>query len=450
MSGLLLAASAMAGSPVGIAVPAAGGALLNVAEESCIGIAINPASALSEGFEAYADGGLILFSFGSDLDGSYAEGKSPLHPVSGEGGGSGSFPMGSLALSIPLGKRVGLGLETWVPFATGGEYGAESPQRFHSIEGTLFVAEQDIALAAEPLPGLVLGASLRVGYASMYARSAVDTGTVLYHLTGDESLILDPLWEGERTLQGSGFASSFSAGIHWKLDAFSFHAGYRAPIGFQLEGSMDQVLSNDMTVSMAGDSYLELSFPGELAAGFRIPFSGLAILTETGWIDFSKYRYLEGQATGLELGSDSPVFQALIEDLGLDSVDELTADLEFLRDGGHRDIFYQGLALEAPLGARGSLLAGLWYSTGSIPKEYTTPGNFDFATTVFRAVGGFQATDSLQIFLSGEHHAMPDKRISSSVYALTNEADTGLLGYPGQGDYYLDISRIGLSFLVQR
>ena len=420
--------------------------------ESIASSMLNPAYSKSDSFSIYMDLGLLMYGYGSTIDGHFAEIRPDdelLHPYTGSYDTKGSIPVPSLALALPLGKKWGLGLTTWIPVGTSGSYPDDAPQRLWAIDGQVTMVEQAAALSYTLSEHLSIGASFRTGWFSLRSFTAMDTGLLLYETTQDKSLLLEPFLEGEQRLQAEDVGFSGAAGLYWKKERYSLHASYRAPVSLQPTGSADALISKDLNLSLTGALALQLTLPGELLLGGSFRWPNWQLHLDGGWIDFHRYRYLTGELTNLTLTSESAFFQAFLEEYGLTTAEVFTADQQLTRDLGHQDLFYQQLWVSWSAHRPFVVAGGVLHSSGSIPSTHFTPANFNFPVTVLQGSLGWVGENGWQFFLAGEHHLINELMVTHSLFDPEKSSDSGLQGYPATGSYRFAMNRIGLSLLFQ-
>ena len=444
----------------GSSLTSAGGGAASVMEMSVLGMSINPASAYTDRFQLKFDVGMLTYRMFNQIAGDeqsiveerYGEIPDDWNPISGEVKMSGAAPAGSFGMCFPVGPFA-IGLETFVPYGTGARLDENGAQRFFTTGGYLIFAEQDFIVS---LPVAVnknrftFGVALRGGVGLFSNSSASDTGLLIYQQTGEQEkeLILDPLFEGSRTYYGSGTGFGYALGLHWENPHFSTHLAYRSPVTVPMTGRYELLLSKAFTLQLEADLQVDMTFPAEAYLGFSIPFWKIDMLVETGWASWSTRRYLSGVASNLELKSEDAFFQSILGEYGLTTNELLTADQSFFQDSGTHDSVFAEVAVRIPWTDSLVSQTGVKYSTSTVPVGYGSMSNSDYNTINLRGILRWRAMQKLSFIFSSDYMIKPKRIVNNSVYSIFNDSQEGLNGFSGNGEYKLDLMRLGLTFHI--
>ena len=340
-----------AGSTASLAVPSAAHSFASVTASDVMGLGINPASATGDSKQFSFDVGLILFALDIDVHGPeqvlveerYEEFPAGWNPIRGNISTGGISPSPNFALRIPIGS-FGIGWNTYLPYATGGSFDERGAQRYFATSGQLIFLENALSLAKSwklDSTRVKVGASVRHLYGNAITQSSNDTGTIIYGLTGDDSLILDPIMEGEKYASGTGQALGYGVGIHFEHPNFSLHGAYRSSVPIELTGDFENQFSKSLTVSVQGTSVINMQLPQELYLGATTPIGeSFRFRLDGGWVNWSQNRYTNVRVRDIEVVSDSPFFQEILESYNLTTNDLITADQNLTIDSGMRASYF--------------------------------------------------------------------------------------------------------------
>ena len=196
-------AISFASTDASYSISTAGGVFGSVMRTDVLGLYVNPASAATEEAQLKLDTALIYFDlfYKTDApeqdilleryDGELPEGWAPIRDAYSQ---KGFAPLLSLGTTIPIYKDWSIGFESFIPYATGARFDDDISFRFHTTGGQFFWFEQNLALAKKihlEKSELKLGVALKGGYLALASFASIDTGTMIYELTGDDSVILD-------------------------------------------------------------------------------------------------------------------------------------------------------------------------------------------------------------------------------------------------------------------
>jgi hypothetical protein len=179
--------------------------------------------------------------------------------------------------------------------------------------------------------------------------------------------------------------------------------------------------------------------------GTTIPFGGISLQLDGGMVDWSQYRYMNGEITDIELSSDSAFFQEILEIYGLTTNELLTSDKSFVKDSGQEASYFGRIGTHIFLHPKFTLLSRVGYSTGSVPIEYRSPSNGDFDTLQLDGGGIWSPSKRLEFSLIGQYLHRPTQKVAESIYSPTNSASSGLASFSGLGTYNQTMMRLGLT-----
>jgi long-subunit fatty acid transport protein len=427
-----------------------------------MGIGINPASASGEKGLFSIDVGFIFFSLDIFLDGPeqdllverYGELPEGWNPIRGSVTSQGISPSPNLALRIPL-KDWGIGWNFFVPYGSGASFDEKGVQRFSTNGGHLLFFENALSLARtwkRETDSLKVGVGVRHIYGTTSSSSASDTGTIIYGLTGDPSLILDPVMEGKRATKGEGQSFGFSAGMHWIHPKISIHAAYRSSIPIDLIGSFENQLSSSLTVAFEGSATLKFHLPQELYLGTTIPIANkYKVRLDGGWVDWKQFRQLNVSLQDMAVVSESPFFQEILEAYNLTSNELVTADQNISIDNGMRSAYFARIGVDIQVRKELQIRTRMGYSTASVPIGYTTPSNGDYPSLQLDVGGMWSPNSRLTFALNALYLHKPEKivEVGESVYSPYNDSSTQSVGFSGAGRYKMRMARLGLMTQVQ-
>ena len=447
----LLTATAMAGSVSGPSTPNAGGPLSMVTETSLLGFPINPASLPTSKLEVCFDLGVLNYRLSEELLGpeesTLAE---PLnHPISGTVGPfTGTTPIPSLSVAGPLSDQLSAGLLLFVPYGSGGNFDEEGPQRFRAITGAIVHVEVDAGLQWH-WNNLMIGAAYRGIYSTFDSYTAVDNGQTLAMLTGDSSLMLQPLFEGRQTVSGSGTGHGYALGLHYVHQQFGLHASYRSSVNTQLTGQLEQTFSQDLTFAFAGELELTIPLPAQTNIGLSWSSERFRLMTEISHNDWSGVSRQPGVAKNLEVISEDPLLDQLLQDYGISDLDELVSDQDISRFTGQENIVSIGGGAGWWITKTLELYSGVWHHPDILPDKYTHASNFDFEVIESRNVLTWKPSikqgSPLVMLLSYTHLFSDPSTISEeeSVYQLNCTDESCIEGLSGAGTYDFSMGRFG-------
>lgn len=435
---LLAGGDALAVGSAVLSVPVAGGALCSPTRLGPTGLAMNPAAASALDRELWFDLGLVH----SDLEVTL-EGEEPDRSA-------GTQPIPSLGLVAPLGDHLGLGWIFYVPYGrSGGGGNPEGPERFHGIEGGITVLESDLALALTPEDFLSVGVAARVALVSLDTWRAVDTGQLIASVAGvdPEELVGDPFLEGQTRAEGGrDVALGWSVGAQVRpAEGWTVGAYFRSGLEATPVGTFTLVPSNDLLVVVDGELATPTAMPAEAGAAVEIPLGASTLRPELHWVGWSSYDVLLSQPRGLDVNSEDPVFDEVLDTFDLTLQDLLGGVDEVVTKNGTRNIWVPGLGVSAPASERITLHGGLWHHRASTPARYVHPSNLDFATTDLRGGVEVGVGRRTSLGLVGDLLFSKARTVTNSELSLLNDPDAGTAVPSGNGTYRLGLGRLGLS-----
>jgi hypothetical protein len=449
MIGLVLAccAAAWAGSPSGLGVPLVGGALSSPVTPGAPGLALNPAAALADRPEILLDVGYLDYTYGFTL----TEPQGGGDPESIES--SQSSPTPYLAIAVPLGERVGIGLSLKIPYGRSGSGDPEASSRFHSVSGEVRLSELEAAAAIEVWESLVLGAGLRLGKVRYASFKAMDTGATMYGLMGEgaEDLIGDPLFEGTKeVLDGTATPTSISVGFLADFPlGIQVAGGYRTAPKADIDATLRMVPSNDLRMALEGDLSGIFAFPPEAFLSFLFPVGSIQTGVDLGWIGWGQTSETRMTIKDPVIVSDDPALSAMLALYGLNDP-TLIGDMQTVGKSGMKDIFTAGAWVGGDIRDRLGARAGAWLSPPTVTDEYVRPGSADYWMVDLRGLLTYAPRDRVTLALAGDWMVTQDREITNSGLDPTNTDPLGPGALPsGNGSYYLNMGRVGMSLLFE-
>lgn len=430
---LLLAPVSLAAGLSGLSVPEPLGAFGGAGAGGALGVALNPAAARPEVAELALDLGLLATRFRYQLAGEEISDSRGLSPIP------------SLGAAAPLGP-LGLGLAVYAPYARAGDAPPEgSAARLYAGASTIALVEADLSLAGALGP-LTLGAGLRAGRAKMASELKYDTGVLLADLLGPEAEVpmQDPFLEGTQAYDLQGTVLGLSAGARLRpARGPALDLVWRGPLSATLEGPFSLRPSDDLDVAVEGRSSLPIAFPQELIASASWRFGAWrpgGELCFTGWSSLFR---LETTVSDLEIRSEDPLFQALLDSYGLTEAEFLDGLGAVPLETGMSDILSGALWVDW-LGEGVQARAGAWLTPAAIPGAYLSPGNADFGTLNLRLAGA-RAFERLALGLALDAFLGPTRVVTGSVYSQSAGTESGIALPPADGSYMLGAGRLGLT-----
>ena len=182
----LLIASAGASSLASLGIPNSGGSFAGPTQDGIYSLTYTPTGALSRTGAVLLDTAVIRSKFTIQLDGDE---PTPMGGVS---------PLPSLSAAYPIHERIGIGLQTGLPYARIGSGDPKGPFRMWTIDGIYALYENRLSVAIQPHERWTVGVGVRQGNSILDSHIAIDTGALMYQLYGSpaDELIGDPLLEG--------------------------------------------------------------------------------------------------------------------------------------------------------------------------------------------------------------------------------------------------------------
>ena len=448
-----LIASSWAGVYSGLAIPGATGSFSSVTSTDIYGLMINPASSNTSSPTLYIDAAAMYFALNHYIEGPeqemlierYGELPEGWYPIKGPVQAQGFVPNIGIGATLPL-KSWGIGFHSFIPYGTGANLDENGPQRYRTTGGSLLFLESALS-ASKAIPiqetKLTIGASFRHLYSTTESQSSIDTGSIIYSLTGDPELILDPLMEGRRSITGSGQGFAFGVGAHFEHPLFSLHAGYRSSVPVRLRGSFDTLLSTSLNLSFQGDAQINFRLPQELSVGLVVPFHNHEIHLDGGWSDWAQYRQTNIALTDMQIVSEDAFFQSLLESYELTTNDLLTADQQIIADSGQFAAFYGRIAWHNQLRENLTLISRLGYSTSSTSLNYTAVNSGDYNTFQIGMGALWNTSSKHTIGIKLLYLFRPPRIVEDSIFSVYNDGENGPNGLSGNGSYKISMFRMG-------
>ena len=316
--------------------------------------------------------------------------------------------------------------------------------RFHRTSGKFIWAEQNIVLAKKielKNSELRLGGAFRGGYLTFERQNAMDTGALLYELTGNDGAILDPLLEGVQGANGSGTSVGYALGGHWIFPKFSLHAAYRSYVSVDVVGRFRMEPSNSLQAFVEGDFATTLGLPAEMYLGVSAPISIVKLEADAGITKWSNARYSSAELSNVEIGSGSEDLQELLEAYGFTDGSILGLDSRST-DNGTIDSYFARVGATVDIQEKWELFSRVGYSTSTVPSTFSSPANHDFNTINTTAAVIWTPKERFSFGLSGIYLIRPLLTVEDSIYTPTN------LEYPGvsgNGEYKFNLGRVALT-----
>jgi hypothetical protein len=411
------------------------------------GLALNPAAALADRPQILLDVGYLAYTYGFTLTEPHGGGG----PASIED--TASSPTPYLAIAAPLGKRIGIGLSLKIPYGRSGSGDPEAISRFHSVSGEMRLTEAEAAAAFQAWESLVLGAGLRVGKVRYASFKSMDTGATMYGILGEaaEDLIGDPLFEGTKeVVDGTATPTSFSVGFLADFPlGIQVAGGYRTSPKADIEATLRMVPSNDLQMALEGELSGIFAFPPEAFLSFLFPVGSIQTGVDLGWIGWGQSSETRMTIQDPVIVSDDPEVTAMLLLYGLDDP-TLIGDMQTVGKSGMRDIFTGGAWVGGDIQDRFGARAGAWLSPPTVMDAYVGPGNADYWMVDLRGVLTFSPNDRFTLALAGDRMITQDREITNSGLDPRNTDPLGPGALPsGNGSYYLNMGRVGMSLLTQ-
>ncbi len=403
-------------------------------------MAFNPAAAISDRPTLLFDLGMIGSDYSSNLAGeeSVMYKSTDLVPF--------------IAMTLPIGERLGFGLNMGVPYARSGDAGENQSQRFHGIEGGILIMQLDSSLAYTVSDNLTVGAGASLASVRASSVVAIDTGAILFSLFDSEeteSLIGEPLMEGTRTLEDSkAIGLGGNIGFRYRSDGGLEATGsYRSQINTTVQGKVLMRPSNVLNLVLEGELQGEVIIPMEAQYSITLPLGSFSLTAEGSWVDWSATSEISATVENMTVVSEDPEFLQLLEYYGL-TEPELLGSTQSVGVNGYRDTF--------PLGARLSwsnssldITAGFMFAPNATPDEWVHPGNLDFQSIDYYAGVLQTINNNLSLGYSAAYFDIQDREITNSISNLTATAGTAPSVPSGNGSYSLGLWRVGLSVLYR-
>jgi long-subunit fatty acid transport protein len=415
-----------------------GGGLSGVTEPGVLGLAASPAAALSTGPEAAIDLGANFYSATSELDGGDPEQIS------------GVIPMPFLGATLPMG-RWGLGAYGMIPYGGGASLPEDGAQRFHIIEARSFLMEGGLSLGHRLTEAVTVGASFRVGRATLFKNTAMNTAALINSKTDlttplrtDNSLL-----HGSQSLDLSGIGFAYGLGMSVTLPKdLEAHLSYRSPMTVKISGPVDLSPFDDMDLSLSGDATGHLTYAQEIELGLVIPVGTTRIALSGGWTDWSGMAEVDISVRNLSIDSDNGALQAFILSSGVNESDILAAGTDIHNDLGNSDAFHGGIAVDFPV-AKFRLRPAVFYAGTTISDQTFHAGIADFPALDLRLSASASPVDWLTVALTVDHFVIVDREIQDSGLSLDNDASTGRVLPSANGLYGMAATRTGLTLIAR-
>jgi len=437
----VLVANALASTGSGLGLTPLGGGFAGITEPGALGITANPAAAKSESIEVVLDAGANSFVLGAQLDGSDMEREEFRDTV----------PMPYLGFTAPIGD-VGIGFYAMVPYGGGIELAPDSAQRYHAISSKSYLIEVGVPIAYDATDWLNLGASIRVGRASLSKTAAMNTAALI-----NSKVELDPplptdneLLTGSQEVSIVGYGIGFGLGASFTLpNDLEVHLGYRSPLKAKMAGPVNLTPSDGIDLQLSGEAQGSMQFATEVELGVVIPISRTRLALQAGWVDWSPLAVIDIGVRDLEIQSDDAALTSLLATTGIDESDLLAAGTDIRNNLGHTSVFHGGATLGIPFGDKWEVRPGAFYSPTTLPDDGFHIGIADFMSWDLRLAGSYQLTQWLTTGLSFDQFLVKTRTIRTSGLALDNDAASGRVLPSANGRYDMTARRIGLSLIAR-
>lgn len=437
---LSLLASAEAYTMAGFGMPLVGGSFAGNAEVGPLGLPYNPAAAWVPRASGTLDLGSIYAGLYYKMD-AWDEASDP--------GGTWSIPIPYLGLTAPAGP-VGIGVSVFVPYARVGGRDPEGPQRYSTIEGTFMVIEEDISVAWAASANFTLGASLRIGQFQQGSTRSLDTGAILHSMLGPDAGVplQDPFLEGSQTLVGlNALMVGWALGARWHTDAgFGAQVAYRPRwVAHITNGLVEVHPSRDLNLTIEGDVEAWITFPTNVFLSGTIPVGPVTFVPEVAWLRWSESAENTSLVHDFRITSDDPFFDKLLESYGVSEAEFLEKGEPMVQDLAFTDAVNFGLVTRIAVSDAIEARVGAVHQPGVVPDPVVHPGNLDFTATDLKLGLRVSPNERIQLGGSFDYLWTPDRRIDDSVMSLTNPQSSGRVFPSGNGDYEIDLMRIGVT-----
>lgn len=439
MTWLAFISSALASSTAGMSLTPLGGGMAGVTETGVLGLPANPAAAASESPELAIDAGINAYAFTAELEGAQAETAR------------GTVPMPYVGVTLPLG-RWGLGVYGMIPHGGGVSMDEDGPQRFHAIESQAHVIEGGLAIARSFGPHLTLGASARMGVATLTKDTAMNTAALVNSSADLDNRIdtSDPLWHGRQELDVKGFGIGFGVGANLNLgQEWCLHAAYRSPMKTPVSGTVDLKPSDDLPLALSGEAEGTLTHAQELEVGVSGPVGPTRVSAVGGWTDWRGMNEVDIEVRNLRVSSENSSMESLLTSAGANEADILAAGTDIHSNLGHGSAFHAGAAVAVPLSKRLLLRPAFQYAGTTLPDESFHVGIADFAALDLRLSAAHSTTEWLTIALSVDHFLIADRVITDSSLSFDNTASSGRVLNSANGRYSMNATRAGLTVITR-
>jgi long-subunit fatty acid transport protein len=430
--------TALAGSTAGMGLAPLGGGFSGITDPGVLGLGHTPAAARPEQPELALDFGISSWRIEAQL-----EDAAPSE-------GTGLTPIPYIAAALPIGP-VGIGLVGMVPYGGGGGFPEDGAQRFHMVDGKVFMMEANLAVAYQPVDFLRFGVAGRFARGTMRKAYAVDSAGLL-----NGRLAPDPaapeglqLLEGEQELDVSGIGWGYAVGVSAVLPAqIEVHAAYRSPVRIDLSGPAIVTPSHDLDLALHGTAAVTMVYPREVTLGVAVPVGKVRLMADGGWTGWRTLERVDGALEDVTVKSKDAAMTALLGATGVNE-SELTESLELYNDLGNHDVFYGGAAADFTLHKKVVLRTGLWYAPTTIPDANFHLGIVDFPAWDIRAAVAWSPVDWLTAGTSLDVYAIPSREIRNSRLSLSNAPESGRVLPSANGDYSMSAVRFGLTLVTR-
>ena len=435
----LLSATALASSPAALGVPNHGGSFSAPTRAGVYSLTYSPTGALSETGEVLLDTSVLHSRFSIQLEGQEANARTGLSPLA------------SLAASYPLLDRVGIGVQTGLPYARIGTGEPDGPFRMWTVDGVYALYENRLSVAVKPHARWTIGAGLRHGYSIFDSFIAMDTGALMYQLYGSpaDELIGDPLLEGTRHIKGGGgHGFGYTLGARFEpIDDVVFVVSYVSFLSTQIQAEMEMVPSNDLALIIKGDIAGVWTFPEEFNVGLSLPVGPATLHANAEYIGWGSVSTTLANVNDAYVDSDDPFLTGVLRAYGLTDPAAL-GNYDTTSYTGMQNILTGGVTLTWDPHPSVTTLAAVHYTPAAIPDTYVSPGNIDFEGIDYRIGALWRPNDSWELGASVDVWAMNERNVTTSIADVYNEAP--LPNTPsGNGIYSLGLQRLGLSTLYR-